>query len=226
MGCGVAEQHRVVGEPLRLHLVQALHHVDEIGVARRRGLGIAGQRRDHAFLVVADLPGALRRFLLRGVVEMREVAAHQPARLLAVLDAGLVVEVGHLLEAAVAHGGGERRDDQAVAEPGGELDRGLRERADIGRHRLLDRLRRDAHVVELIVLAVVRDAAFGGPEFLDHLHALFEDALVVLERDVERRVFAGVIAAAGGEIDAAAARADRASPIARRRGSDGAAASR
>jgi hypothetical protein len=68
----------------------------------------------------------------------------------------------------------------------------------------LDRLRRDAHVVELVVLAVMRDAVRGGPELLDHLHALFEDALVVAEVDMERRVFAAVISAARGEIDAAA----------------------
>ena len=37
------------------------------------------------------------------------------------------------------------------------------------------------------------------------LHALLEDALVVVEGDVERQVFAPVVAAAGGEIDPAAA---------------------
>ena len=50
-----------------------------------------------------------------------------------------------------------------------------------------------------------RDAAVGAPELLEDLHAFFEDALVVRERDVERRVLAAVVAAAGGEIDAAVA---------------------
>jgi hypothetical protein len=94
---------------------------------------------------------------------MGEVAAHQPARLVAVLGAGLVVEIGHLLEPAEAHGCGERRDDQAAAEPRGKLDRELGERGDIGRDRLLHRLGRDAHVLERIVLALVRDAALRRP---------------------------------------------------------------
>ena len=50
----------------RAHLVQAIDHLDEVAVARRRGLGVAREGRDHAFLVVADLARALRR-LLAGV---------------------------------------------------------------------------------------------------------------------------------------------------------------
>ena len=117
----------------------------------------------------------------------------------------LVVEVGHLLEAAEAHGGREGRDDQAAIEPGGKLDRGLGERSDIGRDRPLHRLRRDPHVVERIMSAVMRDAIFGRPQFAHHFEPLVEDALVVLERHVERQIFALVVAAPGGEIDASVA---------------------
>jgi tetratricopeptide (TPR) repeat protein len=129
----VAEQHGVLGEVFGREFLKPLHHRDEIVVARRRGLGIARERRDHAFPVVTDLALALRRLLLWRVVEVREVAAHQAARLGAVLDAGFVIEVGYLLQAAIAHRGGERRDDQVEAEPRGELDRRLRKRTNIDR---------------------------------------------------------------------------------------------
>src|SRR6185437_15619793 len=69
------------------------YHVDEIAIARRHVCGIARERRDDAFLVVADLPGALRRFLRRVVGEMGEIAAHQRAGLGAVARASLMVEI-------------------------------------------------------------------------------------------------------------------------------------
>ncbi len=187
---GRADQHGVVSEILGFDLVQPRHHVDEVEVAGRRGLGIAGERGDHAFLVVADLARTLGGFLLRGVGEMREVAAHQATRLGAVFGAGLVIEVGDLAQAAIAHGGSEGRDDQAALESRGELDRGLGERAHIGRQRLLHRLGRDAHVVEGIVLAVVRDAAVRRPQLAHDLEAFLEDALVLCKRHAERSVFA------------------------------------
>src|SRR5262249_28008940 len=45
---GRADEHRVLGEVLGLDLLQALDDLDEIAVARRRGLGIARKGRDHA----------------------------------------------------------------------------------------------------------------------------------------------------------------------------------
>ena len=80
-------------------------------VARRRGLGVAGKCWDYAFLVIADLPRALCPFLFFVVGEMDKVAAHQPAWLLAMLCAGLIVEVGDLRKPAVAHRGREWRYD-------------------------------------------------------------------------------------------------------------------
>ena len=133
---------------------------------------------------------------------MREVAAHQLARPGAELGAACVIEVGHLLQPAEAHRGGERRDDQPAAEPRRKLDRRLGERRDIGRQGLLHRLGRDAHVVELVVLAVMRDAAVRGPQRAHQLHALLEDALIVGEIDLEGQILARVVAAPGREIDA------------------------
>ena len=52
--------------------------------------------------------------------------------------------------------------------------------------------------------AGVRDRAVGRPQAADNLHSLLEDRLIVLERDPEGPVLLPVIAAAGGEIDAAA----------------------
>ena len=52
--------------------------------------------------------------------------------------------------------------------------------------------------------AVVGDAAFGHPQLADELQPLFEDALVVLEGHMERKIFAPVVAAPGGKVDAAA----------------------
>src|SRR5262249_3206919 len=57
------------------------------------------------------------------------------------------------------------------------------------------------HIVEGIVLAVMRHAAVRRPQLAHDLEAFLEDALIVRERDVERQVFARVVAAAGCEID-------------------------
>src|SRR6266545_7124129 len=58
-----AQQHRVLRQVLGFDLVRALDHADEVAIARRRGLRIAGQRRDHAFAIIADLARALRVLL-------------------------------------------------------------------------------------------------------------------------------------------------------------------
>jgi hypothetical protein len=134
---------------------------------------------------------------------MREVAAHDAARLLAVPHARLIIQIDDLLEPAETHGGRERRHDQIAAEPCGKLDGKLRERRDVSRDRLLHRLRRDAHVFEGIVLALVRDAVFRRPEFAHELKPFLEDSLIVVEGNVERQIFALVVTAPGGEIDAA-----------------------
>ena len=55
------------------------------------------------------------------------------------------------------------------------------------------------------MLAFVGDAILCFPERAHDLQAFFENALVVVEIDVKRLVFAPVIAAPGGEIDAAVA---------------------
>ena len=51
----------------------------------------------------------------------------------------------------------------------------------------------------------MRDAVGRRPQFSQHLEPLVEDALIVLERDMERQIFALVVAAASGEIDASVA---------------------
>ena len=51
---------------------------------------------------------------------------------------------------------------------------------------------------------MVGDAAFGQPKLADEFQPLFEDALVVLEGHMERKIFAPVVAAPGGKVDAAA----------------------
>jgi hypothetical protein len=53
------------------------------------------------------------------------------------------------------------------------------------------------------MLALVRDAVFRRPEFAHELQSFLEDSLIVLEGNVERQIFALVVTAACGEIDAA-----------------------
>src|SRR5215469_4026538 len=53
------------------------------------------------------------------------------------------------------------------------------------------------------MLAMMRDRSVARPEAAHDLHALFEDFLIVLERNLEGQVLAPVIAAAGGKIDPA-----------------------
>src|SRR5215467_5903495 len=116
-----AEKYRVLGERGGLNLLEPLCHLDEISVARRRVLGIAGQRRDCAIPVATYLARAGGVLFGLLVIEKDEVAAHQAAGLPAVLRAGLVIEVSYLLQTAVARGG-ERRHDQPAAEAGGYLE--------------------------------------------------------------------------------------------------------
>ena len=94
---------------------------------------------------------------------MHEIAAHQPPRLVAVPGAGLVIRSRDLAQPAEGHRRGERRDDQAATEPGGELDRRPRERGDIGRYRLLHRLRRDRDIVEPVMPSVMRQRRVARP---------------------------------------------------------------
>ena len=53
------------------------------------------------------------------------------------------------------------------------------------------------------MFAVMGDAVVGLPQSANELQALLENALVVVERDMERLIFAPVVAAPGGEIDPA-----------------------
>src|SRR6185369_4811763 len=97
-------------------------------------------------------------------------------------SAALVIEIGHLLEAAEGHGGGEGGDDQAAAQSRREFDRRLGERRDVGR----DRQRGNAYVLELVMLALMADTLLaGGPELAHQLHAFIENRLVVGEVDAE-----------------------------------------
>ena len=118
--------------------------------------------------------------------------------------ARLVIEIGDLAQPAIAHRSSKRGHDQPAAEPTGKLDRRLRERGDVSGERALHRARRDRDILELVMPAGVRDRAVGRPQAADNLHSLLEDRLIVLERDPEGPVLLPVIAAAGGEIDAAA----------------------
>jgi len=109
------------------------------------------------------LAQALRHLLLAVVGEVDEVTAHQPLRRRAMLGTSLVVKFGDLPEPAIADGGSERRDDQSAAKPGGELDGWFGEGRHIDGQRPLHGLRRDRHILEGVVLALVRDGTVRLP---------------------------------------------------------------
>ena len=123
---------------------------------------------------------------------------------MAVLDAGFAIDIRHLLQPAKGQCRGEWRNNQIAPEPPRQFDRWPRERRNIGGDRPLHGFRCDRHIVELIVLAVMRDWLLALPQPAHDPHAFFEDRLIVLEGDMERGVFAPVITAPGGEIDASA----------------------
>ena len=114
-----------------------------------------------------------------------------------------MIEIRDLFEAAEAQCGGERRHDQSATKSRCQFDRRLRERSDVSRNRLLHRFRCDPHVFKGIVLAVMGDPPVGRPKLPDQLKPLFENSLIVGERHMERQIFALVVAAPAGEIDAA-----------------------
>src|SRR5437762_4627763 len=111
------EQYRILAQILRPHLLQPLDDLDEITVARRRGRGIAWEGRGGAFPIIPDLPRARRLFGRRRVGEMQEIAAHEPARLMAVLDAGFAIDIRHLLQPAKGQCRCEWRNNQISPEP-------------------------------------------------------------------------------------------------------------
>jgi hypothetical protein len=63
------------------------------------------------------------------------------------------------------------------------------------------------------MLAVMRNASVGRPQGADQFKTLFENALVVLERNTERRIFATVVAASNRKIDAAFAQEIKRGPL-------------
>jgi hypothetical protein len=98
-----------------------------------------------------------------------------------------------------------RGDHETCAKSRRQLDRRPREGGDIDRHRALHRLRRDPDILERIARAAIRDRPVAFPKPLDDLESLGEGGGVGLEIDAERRIFAPVVAAPGGEIDTPAA---------------------
>src|SRR5205814_9047689 len=105
----------------------SLDHINEVAITRRRSFRITRECGEHAFLVVADLPGTRRSFLVLVVGEMREVAAHQTSRLFAVGRACLVIKIRDLLKTSERHRRCKGRDNHAAAETSCKLDRRLRE---------------------------------------------------------------------------------------------------
>ena len=189
-----------------MHFLQALDHVDEVAVTGRRVRGVARESGDDAFSVIADLARAGGVFLRFVVGEMREVAAHQTSRLLAVAGAGIFVELGNLLQTAEAHGGGEGRDDRdrsrADRQARSTAARTTRRRPGSGAARACGVMPTLSNWKCLpwceigASLAHRRRTSSMPSSKIDWLSSKF---------DVEGQVLAAVIAAAGGEIDAASA---------------------
>src|SRR5262249_59817304 len=120
------------------------------------------------------------------------------------LEAGPAIATGNLPQSAERQRRREGPHDKIAAEPPRQFDRRLRERRDIRRNRPLHRFRCDRYAIELVVLAVMRDRLVAFPQPPHDAHTLFEDRLVILEADMERLVFAAVVTAARGKIDAPA----------------------
>ena len=190
---------------LRLHDFQMFHHVDEILIGRGRGPAVARDRVEHTFLEIAHLALPRRHVLFRRVGEMHEIAAHQPARLVAVAFAGLAIAIAHFPQPAELHGGGERRDHVAKTEPAGEFDGRARKARHIGGYRPLHRPRRHEDILEFIEPALVGHRFVFVPQPEQYLDPLDEGLGIVVERHLEGRVFALVITPPAGEIDPPAA---------------------
>src|SRR5262249_46802627 len=75
---------------------------------------------------------------------------------------------------------------------------------DVGWNRALYRPRRDAHLVETVMRAVMGDASVRGPQLTHDFEALFKYFLIIFERDSEWLIFPTVIASTRREIDAPA----------------------
>ena len=144
---------------------------------------------------------------------MDEIARDEPPGLSPDRCARLAVEPGGRRKPAMDLRRRTRRDDEAQPEPRRELDRRARKRPDIRRNRVLHRPRRDAHVLEGVIPALVRERLVARPETLHQLDPFGEDCGILFEIGLERPVFVAVVAAAGGEIDAPARQQIEARPL-------------
>src|SRR5262249_10776860 len=139
-------------------------HLDEISITWRRRFWVAGQCRDGALSVIAYLANSLRFLLRLGVGKVREIAAHQAPRRMAVSDASLMIDIGHLLQPTEAYCRGKWRDDQAASEPRGKLDRRFRERSDLRRDWLLHWCAADLKALTDARIGIVKAALQLTPE--------------------------------------------------------------
>jgi Transposase len=211
------QQNGVFHQILGLYLLQSLYHLDKISITWRCCIWTAGQCRDGTLSVIAYLANSLRFLLRLGVGEVREIAAHQATRRIAVADASFMIEIGDLLQPAEAYCGGKWRHDETASEPPSKLDRRFRERSDIRRDWLLHWLRGYPYVLEGVVHATMRYACLCCPQHAHKSQTLLKYALIVFERNTERRILAPIVAS---EIRRARCSRDQASPIVQPRESD------
>src|SRR5215471_207471 len=209
----VAQQNGVFRQILGLYLLQTLDHLDKISITWRCRFWVAGQCRDGALSVIAYLTNSLRFLLRLGVGEVREIAAHQATRRIAVADAGFMIEIGDLLQSAEAYRSSKWRDDEAASEPRSKLDRRFRERSDIGRDWPLHWFRGYPHIIEGVVHATMRYASLCCPQHAHKFQTLLKYPLIVFERNPEGRILAPIVASPRGKIDAPVAQEIKSRPL-------------
>ena len=129
------------------------------------------------------------------------------------LRTGLVVELARLSEPAKGHRRGEWRHDQPATQPRGQFDRRLGERRDIRRCRPLHRPRRDQHILERIEPAAMRDRRSSDHSRRTTSMPSSKIAWLSSNDTPSGAYCVLVIAAARGEIDAAAAQQIEGRPL-------------
>ncbi len=199
-------QDRLVGQLLRPHVAQDIHDLDEVFVGRRHLLARRrGKGRDQRILEIADQGFLAVALLLRRRGDVHEVGAHGPPhRPLEPGLAGLAIDPHRIGQRPVDHGRRKGSVDHVPVVLRRQLHRGPRKAGHVGPERALRRPRADLDVVEFVEAALVGPLAGLGPGAPHGLQPLGEQLGGLVEGHLERIVLLAVVAAAGGEIDAAA----------------------
>jgi hypothetical protein len=199
---GRADENGLGCQVLGLHVAQDIHDLHEVLKRRGRRLRVAGKRGDQGVLEIAKQRFLAEALVLRGGRDVEKITAHRPPGMRVVT--GLFgVECLHALgQTAVDHCRRERREDDVPIVARGQFHGNLGKARHVGPQRLLRGFGGYLHVLETVVLALMRPAPRLRPSAPQQRHPLGEEFRGVVEGSSEGGVLHPVVAAPRREVHA------------------------